>query len=318
MKKNIALFLAIIMAFSLVGCANNAEKAATSDAAEALASQKIANSKIFLITMDQLEQYWNNIDAGCRDAVEEIGNVEYLWTAPDAKDDAKQIEMINNAVANGADAILLAANGAEACNDALKEASAAGVLIVYVDSPASFEPYVQTLTTDNEAAGKTAGETMIAKLGEKGITSGKIGVVGVNASVASCNSRDKGFRSAFEGTDFELLETQYTDSDVAKAKDCASAFIVDGCVGVFGVNEGTTVGIGNAIKEAANDAIVGIGFDNSDTVNGLIKGGYIAATMVQNPYVMGYEGIKVAVSALRGTTPAEKILDTGVSVVTAD
>ena len=70
--------------------------------------------------------------------------------------------------------------------------------------------------------------------------------------------------------------------------------------------------------EAANDAIVGIGFDNSDTVNGLIKGGYIAATMVQNPYVMGYEGIKVAVSALRGTTPAEKILDTGVSVVTAD
>ena len=48
---------------------------------------------------------------------------------------------------------------------------------------------------------------MLKALTDKGITSGKIGIV--NAATASCVARENGFRSAFEGTGFELLETQY-------------------------------------------------------------------------------------------------------------
>ena len=140
MKKLLALILALTMVVSMAACAQKTDPAPASDdqtsettddtqqnddgASEDTAAESY---KIFLITMDQMDQYWTNIDAGCQKAAEELGNVEYTWTAPDVKDDAKQIEMINNAVANGADAILLAANGPEAVNDALKEASAAGV-----------------------------------------------------------------------------------------------------------------------------------------------------------------------------------------------
>ena len=272
--------------------------------------------KIFLITMDQMDQHWMNVNAGCKKAADELGNVVFEWTAPDVKDDAKQIEMINNAVANGANAILLAANGPEAVNDALKAAAAAGVKIVYVDSPATFEPVIQTLSTNNLAAGKTAGETMLKALTDKGITSGKIGVISVNPSTDSTVKRDAGFRSAFEGKGFTLLETQYSDGDAAKSKDFASAFIVEGCVGIFGANEGCSVGVGNAIKEAGS-SVIGVGFDNSDNIKELISGGYLLASMVQNPVVMGYEGLKVAVAALKGTMPTEKLIDTGVTVVTA-
>ncbi len=307
MKKALTILLALAMVAGLfAGCQSAAPAASGGE-----------TYKVFLITMDQMDQYWTNIDAGCKKAAAELGNVEYQWTAPDVKDDAKQIEMINNAVANGAKAILLAANGPEAVNDALKEASAAGVQIVYVDSPATFEPSVQTLSTDNQAAGKTAGETMIKALSDKGVTSGKIGVVSVNASTDSTAKRDAGFRSAFEGTAFELQETQYCDGDAAKSKDAASAFIVDGCVGIFGANEGSAVGVGNAIQEAGKD-VVGIGFDNSDNIKELILGGYLLATMVQNPDVMGYEGLKTAIASLKGTAPSQKVIDTGVSVVTAE
>ena len=328
MKKLLALILALTMVVSMAACAQETDPAPATDdqtsettddtqqnddgASEDTAAESY---KIFLITMDQMDQYWTNIDAGCQKAAEELGNVEYTWTAPDVKDDAKQIEMINNAVANGADAILLAANGPEAVNDALKEASAAGVQIVYVDSPATFEPSVATFSTDNTAAGKTAGETMIAELEAKGITSGKIGVVSVNAATASTVARDEGFRSAFEGTDFELQESQYCDGDAARSKDAASAFIADGCVGVFGCNEGSTVGVGNAIKESGAD-VVGVGFDSSDNVLELINEGFILATMVQNPDVMGYEGVKAAVAALEGGAADGAVTDTGVTVVT--
>ena len=77
--------------------------------------------------MDQMDQHWVTVDKGCQKAVAELENIDYQWLAPDVKDDAKQIECINNAVAGGADAILLAANGPVAVQSALEEAQAAGV-----------------------------------------------------------------------------------------------------------------------------------------------------------------------------------------------
>jgi ribose transport system substrate-binding protein len=271
--------------------------------------------KVFLITMDQMDQYWAGIDQGCKKAAVEFGNVDYKWTAPDIKDDAKQIEMINNAVANGANAILLAANGPDAVTAALKEAQAKKVKIVYVDSPAKF-PAVATFATNNEGAGAKAGNEMLQNLTKKGVKSGKIGIVSVNAATASTVAREKGFRAAFKGKGYTLLQTQYCDGDAAKAKDIATNYITQGCVGIFGANEGSAVGTGNAIKESGKP-IIGIGFDSSDAIKSLIKNGFLQATMVQNPSVMGYEGLKKAVNVLKGTAKADgKVIDTGVSVVT--
>lgn len=272
--------------------------------------------KVTLITMDQMDQHWVNVDAGCRRAVDELGNIEYSWLAPDVKDDAKQIEAINNAVAGGAQAILLAANGPNAVTATLKEIEAEGVKIIYVDSAADY-PGVQTLATDNEAAGKTAGTEMIKALEAAGTKEGKIGVVSVNAATASTVAREKGFRSAFDGTKFELLETQYGDGDAAKSKDIAANYITQGCVGIFGANEGSTVGAGNAIQEAGSK-VIGVGFDKSDTIMTLIKNGYLLCTMAQNPDVMGYEGMKTAAKVLSGETITEPSVDTGVSVITKD
>lgn len=271
--------------------------------------------KIFLITMDQMDQYWAGIDQGCKKAAAELGNVEYKWTAPDVKDDAKQIEMINNAVANGANAILLAANGPDAVTSALKEAKAKNVKIVYVDSPAHF-PAVATFATNNEGAGNTAGNEMLKNLAKAGIKSGKIGIISVNAATASTVAREKGFRAALQGKGYTLLATQYCDGDAAKAKDIATNYITQGCVGIFGANEGSAVGAGNAIKESGK-SIIGIGFDSSDAIKSLIKDGFLKATMVQNPSVMGEQGLKTAVGVLKGTVKADgKVTDTGVSVVT--
>lgn len=275
-----------------------------------------ATYRVYLITMDQMDQHWVTVDGGAKKAAEELGNVTYRWLAPDVKDDAKQIESINNAVASGADAILLAANGPTAVTAALREAAAAGVKIIYVDSPADF-PAEQTLATDNEAAGKTAGLELKKALEAKGVTAGKIGIVNVNAATASTVQRERGFRAAFAGTGFQILETQYGEGDAAKSKDIAANYITQGVVGIFGANEGSTVGTGNAIKEAGGN-VIGVGFDKSNTILQLIKEGHLLATMAQNPDVMGYEGVKAAVAVLEGKKLESDYVDTGVSVLTKD
>lgn len=216
------------------------------------------------------------------------------------KDDAKQIECINNAVADQADAILMAGNGPDAVVSAVEAASKAGVKIIYVDSPANYEG-IQTLATDNKAAGVMAGEEMIKGLEAAGVKSGKIGVVSPNATAYSNVNREEGFREVIANTEFELLETQYSEGDAARSKDMAGNYIAQGCVGIFGSNEGCTVGRGNAIRESGS-AVIGVGFDKSDAILELVKEGSLFCTMTQNPDAMGYEGIKTAVKALKGET----------------
>lgn len=310
MKKRVLSIIICLCMFFVAACSK--DKATGGSGAKGNENKY----KVYLITMDQMDQHWVNVDAGCKKAVKELGNIEYEWLAPDVKDDAKQIECINNAVAGGAKAILLAANGPDAVTSALKEAEAAGVKIIYVDSAADY-PAIQTLATDNEAAGKTAGEEMKKGLTAAGKTDGKIGIVNVNSATASCVAREKGFRSAFEGTSFELLETQYGEGDAAKSKDIAANYITSGCVGLFGANEGSTVGIGIAIEEAG-ETTIGVGFDKSDRILELIKGGHLLCTMAQNPDVMGYEGMKTAAKALAGEKIGETNIDTGVSVIKKD
>jgi len=302
MRKVVAMVLVASLALTMV-CANGQTESAAKK-----------NWKIQLITMDQMDQHWANVDKGAQKAAAELGNVDYKWNAPAAKDDAQQIECINNAVAQGANAILLAANGPDAVTAALKEATNAGVKIVYVDSAANYAGEA-TFATDNTAAGTTAGEQLLKKLGEMGISSGKIGIISVNTATASTVQREAGFRKAFDGKGFTILETQYCDGDAARSKDAAANFITQGVVGLFGANEGSTVGVGNAIHESGSK-VVGVGFDKSDMIKELIKNGYLLCTMAQNLDVMGYEGLKAAVDVLSGKSLGGKIVDTGVSVLT--
>ena len=322
MKKRVLALLscAALAAASITGCSS--QKPAESAAASAEAtettgapSKEVGDWKIALITMDSIDQHWVTLNEGAQEAAKELG-VTVSFMSPNTKDDAQQIECVNNAVAGGYQAIIVAANGPDAISSALKEAKDAGVKIVYVDSPANVEAEA-TFSTDNEAAGETAGKEMLKALEESGITSGKIGIVNVNAATDSTVKREAGFRSAFEGKGYELMETQYGEGDAAKSQTIAENYITQGVVGIFGCNEGSTTGTGNAIKASGKTDIIGVGFDKSDAIMNLINDGYLLCTMAQNPDLMGKDGVDAAVRALQGETLGGLTTDTGVSVIKA-
>jgi ribose transport system substrate-binding protein len=310
-RMTVLFMFTVVLALALAGCGTK-----NSDSSAGGSSGSSDKYKVILITMDSTDQHWVSLDKGARKAADELGNVEYKWMAPDKKDDAQQIERVNNAIADGADAILIAANGPDAITASLEEAKNQGIKLIYVDSPANTEA-LATFSTDNLAAGKTAGEEMLKALQAKGITEGKIGIVNINSATDTTQKREAGFREAFKGTAFEILETQYGEGDVAKSQDIADNYLSQGVVGIFGANEGSTVGVGNAIK-GSGQSVIGVGFDKSDAVLSLVKDGSLVAVMAQNPDVMGYEGMKAAVKALRGEEITETSVDTGAAVITKD
>ena len=316
MKKKLFAMLCCMtmLAASLTGCGGQKAAETGADASSATETASADGAKIALITMDSIDQHWVTLNEGAQKAAKELG-VVVDFMSPNTKDDAQQIECVNNAVAGGYKAIIVAANGPDAISSALKDAASQGVKIVYVDSPANVEAEA-TFSTDNKAAGKTAGEEMIKALEAAGVTSGDIGIVNVNAATDSCVAREEGFRSAFDGSSYNLLETQYGEGDAAKSQSIAENYITQGVVGIFGCNEGSTAGTGNAIK-ASGKNVIGVGFDKSDAIQNLIKDGFLLCTMAQNPDVMGYEGVKAAVAAIGGESLGGKVTDTGVSVINA-
>lgn len=307
MKKKI--FAALICA-SMIGCL-----AATPVLADKTVKAD-GDYKIAVITMDSVDQHWVSLKEGAEEEAK-ADDVTVDFMAPDVKDDAKQIECINNAVAGGYDALMVAANSEDAVSGALQEAIDAGMKLVYVDSPANVEAEA-TFSTDNKAAGKTAGEEMIKALEDKGVKDGSIGIVNINNSTNTAIQREAGFREAFEGTDYELLETQFCEGDAAKAQTIAENYITEGVVGIYGTNEGASTGVGNAIKASGSDEIIGVGFDKSDTLKGLIEDGYLVCTMAQNPDQMGKLGVQACIKALNGEDLGGEVTDTGVSVLTKE
>lgn len=331
MKKLVSAFLAGAMALTLVACGTTAKKPAetTAEGSKGTAAETTAAAakgdkmNIHLITMDQMDVHWVKLQKAAAAKVDELKaagkNIEYKWLAPEKKDNAQQIQMIETAINDGANVIIISVNDATACNDALQSALDAGIKIIYVDATSTIEPSA-TFATDNFAAGEQAGKEMLKYLKEAKLESGTIGIVSAQAGVQSCIDRVDGFVKAFEGTKFTMGEVQYSDGDAVKAQEQTAALINDGVIGVYGANDGATNGVGNAIKEAnaGGKHILGVGFDNSSSNRALVTDGAILAFMAQNPNVMGEKAIQAAVDLLEGKKLTETKVDTGVSVVTKE
>lgn len=297
MKKILALALVLLLSLGLFSAAS------------------AEGELVYLITMDKMDMHWVSVDAGASTMAAALG-LNYKWDAPDGKDNADQIEVMNNAIAEKPTVILLAATDPQGIAKTVEEAQAQGIIVIYVDSPAA-APVPLTLSTDNYAAGKLAATTMIAELEAAGKTAGKIAIIGVNTATNSTMNREAGFRDVFAADGrFELLTTEYKDGLAAESQEAATNFIMGNpdLVGIFGTNEGSTVGTGNAIKAEAPE-IIGIGFDKSDAILGLLKDGSLKGAMAQNPFTMGFLGVAEAYAAINGLSTGPSVIDTGVAVL---
>jgi ABC-type sugar transport system, periplasmic component len=319
-KKVLALAMALAMSIALFGCgstgaASSGSAASGSGSASGSAASSTAakDVSIILVTMDGLDNHWVNVDKGAQAAADELG-ITYQWMAPDKKDTALQIEMLNNAIAAQCDGLVVAAVDPDAIVSTLQSAADAGIKVVYADSTANFDA-VAKFTTDNYAAAKQAGEQMLAGLKEKGITSGDIGIVAFSNATQTSVDREQGFRDAFKDTGFNLLETQYGNSEVAASQAAAENFISQGVVGVYGNNEPGAVGVGNAVAANPNWKGVAVGFDASDTTLDMVENGSLYCVMAQNPYKMGYGAVYAAYNAVVGNDIGETDVDTGATIV---
>jgi ribose transport system substrate-binding protein len=114
--------------------------------------------------------------------------------------------------------------------------------------------------------------------------------------------------------DIEIVDIQYGGGDQAKSADLAKAIIAahPDLKGIYGSNEGSAIGVVQAVKELgiSADSLAVIGFDSGKAQIDAINDGLMLGAITQNPVGIGYETVKAAVEAIQGKT-LPKSIDTG-------
>lgn len=277
------------------------------------------SKKIVLITMDSIDEHWLSVRNGAEDKVKELGNIELIFRAPAGKTDPnEQTRMAEDAINQKADAILLAPSDPAALAPVAAKIKEANIPLILIDSALSTEDYDAFFSTDNEAAGALAGETFAKLVNGRG----KIGIVHAQPSSTTAIARGKGFETKIKeiAPNIQVVSVQYSDGDKARALNIATDIMTANpdLVGFFTSNEGSTIGVARAIEDMGKkDSIMLVGFDKSQDTIRALENGTLKATIVQNPYKMGYEGIQTAVDILEGKE-VSRLTDTGVNVVTLE
>jgi ribose transport system substrate-binding protein len=132
--------------------------------------------------------------------------------------------------------------------------------------------------------------------------------------------REEGFRQGIaDYPGIKLVSTLYCQGDSEKAMKVTENMLTanEDLAGIFACNEPGAIGAAQVLKQRGLAGEVKlVAFDAADAEIDALKEGVIQALIVQNPYKMGYEGVKAAIDAIEGREVDD--IDTGVVVVTQD
>ncbi|MGR3724584.1 ABC transporter substrate-binding protein [Abyssibius alkaniclasticus] len=263
-----------------------------------------------LISKGFQHQFWQAVKSGADQAAAEFG-VRITFEGPDNETMVdRQIDMLSAALANNPAAIGFAALDSQAAIPLLREAAEAGIPVVAFDSGVDSDIPVTTATTDNVAAASLAADMMAELIGGEGT----VAVVAHDQTSRTGIDRRDGFlnRIAEAYPNITVVSVQYGAGDQLQSTEVAKAILTANpeLDGMFGTNEGSAIGIVNAVREMGSEGLTIIGFDSGKAQTDAIREGLMAGAITQNPVGIGYETVRAAVAALNGED-LPPIIDTG-------
>jgi ribose transport system substrate-binding protein len=290
--------------------------------AEAATATAQTKPTIPIIVKDTTSFYWRTVLAGARKAGQDLGvNVPELG-AQSESDINGQISILESVVASIPAAVVIAPTQFAALGKPIDEA-AKKIKIIGIDTAADSKALTSFLTTDNVQAGRIAADILAERIQKTyADAEGDVALITSLPSVTSLDQRAKGFK--------EQLAAKYGALSIVAEKvadgQAAGRDVMLDIIASYPELRGVFVSSFIIAKEAAEalveqktnktgDKINLVGFDSDEQLVKLLQDGTIAGLVVQDPFRMGYDGVKIALAASKGEqVPAS--VDTGATVIT--
>lgn len=292
----------------------------------AAVAAQAADYRIAVVPKGTTHEFWKSIHAGAIKASRELKtegvNAEIIWKGPLREDDREQqVQVVENFIARRVSGVVLAPLDARALARPAEMAVRAGIPVVIIDSALNSTAPASTVSTDNYKGGQIGARRLAELLGGKG----KVILLRVLAGSSSTEQREAGFLDAIT-KEFPGIEVISSDQHAGATRDTAYRAAQNllnrfgrEVEGVFAPNESSATGMLLALRDAglAGGKVKFIGFDTGTQTVAALRSGDIQGLVVQNPFKMGYLGVKTMVAALQGKS-VEKDIDTGCELITGE
>ena len=253
------------------------------------------------------DPFYTTMQCGAQDAAKKF-NVDLSWSGPTDWDISLQQPFIDAAIQTHPDGIVLAPTDSKALVTTVKSLMKDGTPVVTVDAPLDEPVALQSIQSDHYAGGVTAAKAM-----DK-ITDGKgtYMVLGLRPGLPDIDARVKGFTDTFpkDHPNATLLPVAYPETSSTKAAEEVAAAIQASpdLKGVYATHFAAATGAASAILAAGmKGKIKLIAFDAAPEQVRDLKDGVYDALIVQEPYVMGYDSVKLVAGVIRGTIDKKSV-----------
>jgi ribose transport system substrate-binding protein len=278
--------------------------------------------RIAVVPKGTTHEFWKSIHAGAVKAAREL-DVDVIWKGPLKEDDLKsQIDLVQRFTAQRVSGIVLAPLDSKGLRGVVADATQHSIPVVIIDSALDSQDATSFVATDNRAAGRLAGTRMSAIMGGKG----NLVLLRYQEGSASTHDREEGFLEAIrKNPPIKLVsDNRYAGATTESAYAASESLLLAQGAGkgevqaVFTPNESSTFGMLLALEKAGLcGKLKFIGFDASEKLLTALRAGKIDGLIIQNPFQMGYLGVRSITQRLRGESVAS-VIDTGSTFVQRD
>lgn len=249
------------------------------------------------------QELWESEHAGADRAARALGWNVY-WNGPSREDDiARQIQLLNNAIARRVDGIVISPDHSLALVSSIRVALARGIPTVIVGSPLEIPPgaNLSFVINDDDAMGRLAAARLQSRLSNGG-TVAVLGVYpGILSLVHRADSFEESLRKAVPGvriverhsTSFESAEAEQTAEETIRANPDLRAILTLDIVQTRAAYTALTA-------TGSLGRIVIVGCDQDLDLVRQLRAGVIDALVAQNTSVMGYDAVQLIAQARSG------------------
>lgn len=246
---------------------------------------------VILITQELDNPYWKTIQHGAQVAAKKFKiNLEYI--GPTQINLSEQLDYFNKAIAAKADAIIVQGAPGPEFATLMNKATGKKIPVITVDTDAPNTKRLTYVGTDNFSSGVKLGELVMQAIKGKG----KVGVIIGSSTAENHKQRLHGFLSVVKNDhNIQVVDIQSSNISQIQATQQAEKMIENypDINVIIGTSALDGIAIVQAKKSLQKGHIQVFGFDDLPETRKAIKQGDMQATIVQQPYKMGYDSIKL-------------------------
>jgi ribose transport system substrate-binding protein len=315
--KKYSLHFAVCFAALLVcaGCKQEAAPGEKAGQAATAETPRQFTNVIAVITKLTNTVFWKSVHAGAQQAGKEYG-YEIAWSGPNREtNSALQIQLVNDAIARQVAGVVIAPVHRMELVPAVDKLAELKIPCAIVDSGVETVNFLCFAATANYEGGVLAARRMGQTLGGTGNVLVLRHLAGSGATVKRVSGFVDTITNEFPG--IKIVDSQSGEDTVGTARQATEQMLAKhpDVQGLFACNIDMSLGALQALQTQKRTGVKLIAFDPDKALLDGLRQGRVDSIVLQNPYKMGYEGVRAVALKIKGQT-VPRMIDTGVEIVT--